>query len=235
MRLTKFVLACAALAPLFAPPSAAAQIVGYPPEQSPFRDLEYRHDFTLFGGYFRAGKDPAGAAPRSAPMAGFRYEAAVGGPAALFGRFSYVMSERMVIDPTLPEAAREQGLRTWPLYVADVGVALNITGRKSYRRLVPIVTLGFGFASDASRTANEDPFRFGTTFALTYGLGLRVVPPGRWQVRLGLENFSYRLSYPSQYYTAASDGTSVVEAGQARSFWTTNTTLTLGGSLQFFR
>ena len=48
-------------------PAGAQKVdVGYSPPKSPFRDLEYHQELTLFGGYFGAAKDPAGAAPKSA-------------------------------------------------------------------------------------------------------------------------------------------------------------------------
>jgi hypothetical protein len=73
-------------------PALAQVDVGYPPPRSPFRDLEFRHELTLFGGYYIAPKDPAGAAPRSAPMEGLRYELVVGGPAQLVLRLARVYS-----------------------------------------------------------------------------------------------------------------------------------------------
>jgi len=213
----------------------SGQDVGYPPERSPFRDIEYRQELTLFGGWFLAGRDPAGVAPRSGPTLGLRYEANVGGPVALFGRASMVLSERRVVDPLEPEATRELGMQSWPLYIADFGIALNLTGQKSYRRLVPVVNVGFGFASDFDRSVEQDPFRFGTTFALAYGAGLRVVPGGRFQWRLSVDNYLYKLDYPAAYYALPGAEPGVVEPEQKQSFWKNNTTFTLGGSILFFR
>lgn len=235
MRIRWLYLAAAAFSPALVVGPASAQQVGYPPERSPFRDLEYRQELTLSGGQFSAAKDPAGVAPRSGPTIGVRYEANVGGPLNLFARLSHVRSERMVVDPEAPAATRELGVRSWPVYIADFGIGLNLTGRKSYRRVVPVVNLGFGLASDAGRKADEDPFTLGTAFSLTYGLGLKVVPGGRFQLRLGLDRHAYRIRYPTAYYTPAEDATSVVDQGQARGFWKHNTALTVGGSVLFLR
>lgn len=225
----------AAIVALTFAPRAWAQEVGYPPTRSPFRDLEYRHELTLFGGYYAAGKDPAGVAPRSGPLFGVRYNANVGGPVALFLRASYVASERRVVDPEQPAASRDLGVRSWPLYITDFGLSLNVTGQKSYRRMVPVVSAGIGFAADGNRSVPEDPFRFGTAFTLTYGAALRFVPGGRFQIRLGADAYLYRLRYPSGYYVPASDTTAVVGPSQARSFWKNNAALTIGASYLFFR
>jgi hypothetical protein len=227
---------CAALLTAFVlVRSTSAQEVGYPPTRSPFRDLEYRHELTLFGGYYAAGKDPAGVAPRSGPMLGVRYDANIGGPVSLFLRASYVASERKTVDPTQPAASRDLGVKSWPLYFTDFGLSLNVTGQKSYRRMVPVVSVGIGFAGDGNRSVPEDPFRFGTVFALTYGAGLRFVPGGRFQIRLGADGYLYRLRYPSGYYVPASDTTAVVGPSQARNFWKNNAALTIGASYLFFR
>lgn len=218
------------------PATAAAQeVVGNLPEQSPFRDLEFRQEITLFGGYYVAGRDPAGVVPRSGPMAGIRYEANVGGPIALFVRASTVRSERRVIDPREPESSRDLGMQSWPLYLIDAGLGLNLTGQRSWRRLVPALNAGFGFAFDANKSVEEDPFRFGTPFALVYGGSIRYVPGGRFQLRFAMDNYLYRLTYPTSYYVEPEGGAAVLPASQKRAFWKNNTAFTIGGSLFVFR
>src|SRR6478672_4599036 len=66
------VFSFAALALLVAFPLRAQ--VGHDPESSPYRDLEYRQEFTPYGGYARARVDAAGVTPQSAAIAGLRYE-----------------------------------------------------------------------------------------------------------------------------------------------------------------
>jgi hypothetical protein len=127
-------------------PAAAQVDVGYPPPRSPFRDLEYRHELTLFGGYYMAAKDPAGAAPTSAPMEGLRYELVVGGPAQLVFRLARVNSERNVINPLEPRATRNLGVQSWPIYLTDLGFSLNLTGQRSWHGVVPVISGGIGLA-----------------------------------------------------------------------------------------
>lgn len=225
------VFVCAALG---VPASGSAQQVGYPPDRSPFRDLEYRHELTLFGGLFGAGKDPAGVAPQGGPMAGLRYELRVGGPAQLMVRAAYIQSERNALDPSEPEATRDLGVHSAPLYLVDAGISLNLTGQKSWRRLVPTVNAGIGVVA-GNQDVENDPYRFGTPFAITYGAGLRYVPGGRFAMRLGVDAYSYRLKYPADYYATTSDGTAVIDARQSTNFWKNNVALTIGASYLFFR
>ena len=216
--------------------SAAAQVdVGYPPPKSPYRDLEFKQEATAFGGYFLAAKDPAGVAPRSGPMMGVRYEVTVGGPAQLVARLARVNSERRVIDPSLPKATRDLGIQTWPIYLADVGMSLNLTGQRSWHGVVPIIYTGVGLASDLDKQHDDDPFNLGTTFALSLAGGLRIVPGGRFQLRADAGTYIYQIKYPTAYYGLTSDNTTVLDTKQAKNFWKRNFGFTLGASYLLFR
>lgn len=209
--------------------------VGYPTSRSPFRDLQYRQELTLFGGYLKAGTEPAGVAPQAGPMIGGRYEIAVGGPAQLYARVSRVFSERRGVDPTQPAASRSLGVVKTPLYLADLGVSVNLTGQRSFHHVVPVVTLGAGVASTLNSKIEKDPFKLGTTFAFSFGGGLRIVPGDRVQIRVDAGTHMYQIRYPTAYYTAASDKTSVLPAGQAKNLWKSNPSVTAGLSYLFFR
>ncbi|HEY6088836.1 MAG TPA: hypothetical protein VD771_03510 [Gemmatimonadaceae bacterium] len=221
-----------ALALVFVAATGQAQ-VGHLPENSPYRDLETRHELTFFGGYYSAGQDPVAVGPRSGPMFGLRYELHVGGPAFLMARWSHVNSERFPIDPTLPPATRQLGKKTVALNLFDVNLALNLTGQKSFHHIVPIVNLGAGVASCACEVA-PDPYTFGTPFAFSFGGGLRYVPGGRFQLRVDINDYLYQLKYPTAYYINPGGG-AAASAGQARSFWKNNRALTVGASYLFFR
>ena len=189
----------------------------------------------MFGGYFMAAKDPAGVAPRSGPMFGVRYEVAVGGPIALVAKVAGVSSERRVIDPTKSVATRELGVESWPIYIADVGMSVNLTGQRSFHGVVPVIYTGVGLASDLDKKREEDPFHLGTTFAFSLAGGLRVVPGGRFQMRADVGTYIYQLKYPTAYYGIASDNTTVLPSTQAKNFWKRNLGLTLGASYLLFR
>lgn len=227
------VLAALALPALAVP--AGAQ-VGSLPENSPFKDLEYRQEVTAFTGWFVASKDPAGVAPRSGPMVGARYDVRIGGPAQFSARLATAFSERRVIDPARSGAARELGIREQPLYIGDVGIAVNLTGQKSWRALVPYTQLGVGIASDF-QGRDVGGYRFGTTFAFNFGGGLRWVPGNRFQVRADVADWLYQIQYPNTYYvpTTAQGDDAVLRERDAKSVWKHNVALTIGGSYLFFR
>ena len=224
-----------AVATLLAGASTAGAQVGYEPERSPFRDLEYRQELTGFVGWFNAGKDVAGVAPQSGPITGARYEVRVGGPAQFTVRAARVASERRVLDPSKPEAERLVGEESWPLYLADLSLSLNLTGQKSWNRLVPVINGGAGIVSDFKSGSDVGGFRFGTQFAFSFGAGVRYVPGGRFQARVDLSDHLYQVEYPESYRLPASDDTSVLRNTQALRNWKHNVALTVGASYLFFR
>lgn len=214
---------------------AAGAQVGYPPERSPYRDVEFRQELTLLTGYYSASTDPAEVAPRSGPLLGLRYDVRVGGPASLTVRAARVFSERNVINPALAGDARALGVESWPLYLSDVGITLALTGQKSLYRLVPVLTAGAGVASDF-RKADVGGFRIGTAFALNLGAGVRWVPGGPFQLRADVTDYLYQISYPGTYFSApVGGGEPVLGGSQGRSVWKHNAAITVGASYLFFR
>jgi hypothetical protein len=214
--------------------TASAQ-VGHLPENSPFRDLETRQEFTVFGGTYSAGKEPLGVAPGDGPMFGIRYQVHVGGPAFLTARWSHINTDRIAIDPTKNGAARQLGKHDVSVDLFDVNLALNLTGEKSFHHIVPVINLGAGVGT-CGCTVDPDPYSFGTPFAFSFGGGLRFVPGGRFQLTLDWNDYLYQLKYPAQYFlTPTTGGTAVITDDRAKSFWKSNRALTLGASLLFFR
>lgn len=220
-------LACAA--------TAGAQDVGYTPETSPFRDLPYRQEVSVFGGYFVAGRDPAGVAPQSGPMAGARYEVRIGGPAQFYARTAVAFTERNVVNPRLGPGARALGTESVTLALADVGISLNLTGQRSWRGIVPVIAGGAGVATDFA-SPDVGGYRLGTPFAITLGAGVRWTSGGRWQARADVTDYLYQVRYPPLYFQAPASGVDPVLPATARqNVWKHNAALTLGVSYLFFR
>ena len=212
---------------------ATAQ-VGHDPERSPYRDLEHKQELTWLFGYLRARHDPAGVAPRSAAVTGVRYELNLVGPLGLSVDAVRSFSNRTVLDPARPRATREVGTQSAPVYAADLALALDLTGRKSWHNLVPQVRAGLGVVTSRAKD-DSSGYSFGTPFAFTFGGGLKFVPGGRLQLRADITDRVFKLSYPDSYYRNASDNTSVLTDPTPRSFYTHHTALTVGVSYLFGR
>ena len=224
------VMACAAAAP-----STAGAQIGYPPRRSPYVDLEHTQEITALFGYYNGGGDPAGVAPGSGPMTGIHYSWRVGGPAHLTSDLAYIQSKRRVLDPSKPLATRDLGESDWPLYAANVGLALGLTGAKSWHHIVPEVQGGVGFISDMKGKADVGGFKFGTRFALSWGAGVRYVPGGRFQLRADVHNRLYTIAYPDAYFRSTTASGPPVLTDASKSGWKNNPALTIGVSYLFSR
>lgn len=218
----------------------AAQ-VGYAPAESPYHDVPWRQGLTLEAGWYNAAIDPAGVAPRSAPMYGLRYDLQLAGPAQLTVRSAATTSKRHLLDPRQPKATRFLGEVDAPLLLTDVGITLNLTGQRSWHRLVPFVQFGAGVASELKPASDVGNYKFGgtsgTTFALSFGGGARYVPGGRlnrWEIRGDVTDYLFAIKYPGSYISTVTTP-SVLKPDASASSWRHNAGLTLGLTYRFLR
>lgn len=214
--------------------TAGAQ-VGYPPSQSPFLEVEARHELTAFGGYFSAKRDPAAVAPKGGAMGGLMYEWRAQGPLHLGMSFMTVSSSRTVLDPSKPVATREVGTKSQQLYGGDAFLSLALTGERSWHRLVPMVGAGLGLITNGEG-ADVGGFRLGTRFAFPWSAGVRLVSGGSFELRADIKDWMYTIKYPQAYYVSTTAGEpAIVPANVPTSRWTNNFAMTVGGSFTFKR
>lgn len=214
---------------------ATAQDVGYLPTNSPYRDLDHRQELTAFAGYYNAATDPAGVAPTSGPMAGVRYEIRLGGPALFYASLAGARSDRTVLDPSKAPEERKLGVQDVNLLLADLGLAVNLTGQKSWHNLVPVVAAGLGIASDLT-TRDPGGFRLGTPFALSFGGGLKWISGDRIAMRADVTDHMFQIRYPNGYFQAPANGVpAILDLTAKQNVWTHNAALTLGVSYRFGR
>ncbi|MEO8335128.1 MAG: outer membrane beta-barrel protein [bacterium] len=220
-------------AALLSATSVQAQ-VGHEPARSPYADLEYSQELTLLGGYLRTRHDPADILPKSRPLFGLRYEATLTGPLAISVDLINGFGERNVIDPTKPATTRARGVQSNSVVEADVAAAMNLTGTRSWHKLVPQVRAGIGVIRSAAKD-DSSGYAFGTPFAFTFGGGVKYVPGGRFQLRADLTERVFKQTYPDSYYRLATDNTAVLPTTTSRSFYTHHAALTVGVSWLFAR
>jgi hypothetical protein len=230
---TKLLASIAAIAVWTGQAAAQGTQVGYPPATSPYVDLPFAQEFTFIGGQYFAQSDVARVGPQSGMITGVHYEWRAGGPAHITGEVAYISSDRRLINPLRSEPGRELGQAPRPLYTADVGLGMSLTGEKSWHRLVPEIGVGVGLISDLRAQPDSGGFLFGTRFAFNASAGLRYLVGGKWQIRADIKDRLYTISYPQTFFTAPTGGTAVVTSDQAKSYWLNNPALTLGLSYLF--
>ena len=208
--------------------------VGYEPAKSPYRDLPWKQSLTVFAGGFDTGRDEAGVGPQPGWLTGVRYDLRIGGPVSLVTRVSAGPTSRRVLLPLNPVASRHVGDQTSQLFAGDLGIAMNLTGQKSYHRLVPVLSGGVGMVSDFRGTPDASGYRFGTRFMFTWGFGIRYHREGRWSPRADFTNYVWQIQYPPDYRAKPSDGSRAVVTG-GKSPWLGNHLWSLGLAYHFFR
>jgi len=224
-----------ALVALVCAATTARAQVGYPPAQSPYLDLTYSQEITAIVGYYFSRADPAGVAPKSAALGGVHYEWRAGGPAHITAEIARIASSRTVLDPAKPLATRDLGEQSWPVWSADVGLGMSLTGARSWHNLVPEIKAGVGLMSDFKGTDVGD-FKYGTRFALIWGAALRYVPgSSRYQLRADLTNRLSSITYPDVYFRSAASGIPPILTGKDKSAWRNNPALSIGISYLFSR
>jgi hypothetical protein len=223
-----------ALLALAVPAASAAAQVGHLPEKSPYEDVDFRQELTLFGGDYQGAIGKAGVGPTGGPVIGVRYSIRLGGPVEASARLARVSTSRMVKDPSLVDEERNVGKQSFGLYLADVGFDLNLTGQKSYHHFVPVIGAGIGVVS-GSNSEDVGGFKIGTPFALNFRAALRYIPKGNISARLELADNMFQLSYPSAYFRSPviGSGTPILGLTAGDNQWTHHRMLTLGISYMF--
>ena len=233
--MSKILRAIALLSLVAGPSGLAAQVVvGHTPETSPYRDITASQRLTIFGGHFNVQKDEVGATPQSGTSIGLRYSIPVAGPADFYARFERVSSHREAFNPTKPAETRSLGTQNLGLYVADLGFDFNLTGRRTWHGLVPLLGFGLGITS-APTTTKDDPYDFGTQFSFSMEGGIRVNPTNSWEIRLNAKPTFYQNHYPTQYYATPTGGTPLLDKSTARSGFRHAIDYTAGLSFPLFR
>lgn len=180
-------------------PRLSAQ-VGHDPEHSPFQDVTTRQTITPFVSEFFGNRGRAGVGSQAGPAFGARFTTALSGPLELWATFAMIRSQRNVIDPSKPDSTRMSGPIDQKLVSADLGIALRLTGARSFHGLEPYVGVAFGVVAPTKTVTDPGGFSANSniTFVPTIGTRARI---GRL-VSLTLEardNF-IRYEWPSSYF-----------------------------------
>jgi opacity protein-like surface antigen len=211
---------------------------------SPFRWLTNTQGVGVFAGYLFTtptltlnAEEEAEFGPQSAPVVGVLYGGRLTGP--LDGQVSvaFAPSERRLFttafnaDSTLANPTETGETVSMPLLMADVGVRLNLTGRRTYRGLQPYVAAMGGVVATRDQDFDEeaeieadDRFEFGPSFALTLRAGTDWYPTERISVSVELSDRLWQLETPPGFQ---------VRRNAIGSEWKNNYGITIGGAYHF--
>ncbi len=225
-------LVCSVLA---GAPAALHAQVGHLPSESPFQDVKLGQNISISAGWMFMDRDPAGVAPKSAGFGQLRYDAAVGGPASLFARWTIMPSTRALLAPGAIVPERITHNPSVVTHIIDGGIDLSLTGNKTWHHIVPSLAGGIGVVSDFA-SPDSGNYQFGNKFVFSYGFVVRYMHPKGLRVRLEASSYLWQYDYPDSYYLQAPDGSAIIVRGVGgTSAWTDNWALSGGVSIPIFR
>ena len=206
----------------------AAQ-VGHEPSHSPYHDVRRGGVAVLAFGYLGGSRGSVGVGLSDGKTAGIRYEVPFGAVGASLG-LAYGRTTRFVVDPTKDSLSPQRKTGPFPndVVLADVGLQLVLTGRKTWRGFAPYVGGGFGVAISGTSPRDSSGYRFGSKFTIAPNAGLRWYPARRLSVRGDFRLVLWKLNYPVSYKQPASDGSRVLPLTASFTDWTAHPWATIG-------
>ncbi len=181
-------------------PAVLAGQVGHAPESSPYKDLRAKHVLSLSAGYLGGSAGAAGVGPTDGPLFGARLDLLLGGPAEVFFGLDVADLSRLVLDPTKGAASRVKGTFNQSVIIGEAGLAMRLTGQKTWNGLVPYFGLGLGVAFGSGVAQDSSTFEFGTKFHVDPRLGIRWFPTDRINFRFEFRDVVWRLRYPALFF-----------------------------------
>jgi len=202
--------------------------VGYDPGHSPYHDIPRGAVWALSVGHLGGSRGDLGVGPADGLTGGLRYEVQFGAVGASLG-VAYARTSRFVQDYTKDSTTRKTGPFDDRVVLADAGLQLVLTGRKSWRRFAPFIGGALGVAIASRLAQDTSGYQFGTKITLAPNAGVRWYPARRISVRGDLRLVLWKLHYPLSYkVTNKFDGSSVLPATASLDQWTAHPLATIG-------
>lgn len=218
------------------PSAVRAQQVGVAPEHSPFADILTHESITFFAGRFAGNANDAGTGARPGLMAGARLQVRLSSALDAWVTVGEVWTSRLRIDAG-GDTAKVLGNLNVKLLAADIDLALNLTGDKTWHGLAPYVALGAGIAWPSTKVVDPGGYELGTDFTLVPTLGTRYFLSRNLSLRFEARDYYYRYSFPLFYfdrpYTPHTNGDPVLPANGPDRVWYNNVTFWVGVSYGF--
>ena len=220
-------LACAVVLLTVYPSNRLTAQVGYEPGHSPYRDIPRGGVTLLTFGYLGGGRGSVGVGLSSGASGGLRYETVLGGAIGVSFGLAYAQTTRFVVDPYKDTLSRKSGPYDNAVVLADAGLQLVLTGKKTWRGFAPYLGGALGLAVGGRSPRDTSGYDFGTKFAVMPEAGIRWYPVRRVSVRVDFRAVGWKVTYPATYKYPYNQ-TPVLEPTAPLSEWTWHPWVTLG-------
>jgi hypothetical protein len=202
--------------------------VGHDPAHSPYGDVRRGGVAVVTFGYLGGGRGSVGVGLSNGVTGGIRYEPQLGAIGASLG-LAYGRTTSFVADPTKDSLSRKSGPFDNTVVLADAGLQLVLTGRKTWHGFAPYVGGALGVAVGSTVARDTSGYQFGTKITLAPNAGLRWYPARRLSVRGDFRLLLWKLKYPVSYKVPnAIDGGRVLPVTAALDEWTAHPWATIG-------
>jgi hypothetical protein len=211
---------------------------------SPYQYLTKKQSVEITAGYLFT--DPtvhvndtltAAFGPQSAPLVSMAYSLRVSEAVSLRAEVGYAPSKRSVYradvtsDTTTVSPVRTSTKVDIPLYVADAGLRLNLTGARTWHGMAPWAGAGAGLvgwikgtSADEASVPVTERFQFGPAFALALRAGNDWYPTQRLSVGVHASDYLWKVKVPRGFQSGSKAVTSE---------WTHNFGVTAGAAVHF--
>lgn len=210
--------------------TAAAQRI-----DTPYRFFSETQAAGVAVSYIATDKGSIGLGPEAGVAFGGRYHIRLSGPFFIEAEAFYLPTTRAVLDTAVVDSAfRQVGEADLGILTATASLRFNLTGQRTWNRVLPFIIAGIGVAIEVKddELADEDVpgesrFDFGTAFAGQVGAGIELKPAGPLAIRIDGRALFWQLDTPQGLLT--------VDVGRAlpTDEWTTNLAASIGISLYF--
>ena len=204
----------------------AAQ-VGHEPGQSPYHDVRRGGVGVLTFGYLGGSRGSVDVGLSDGKTGGIRYEVLFGAIGASLG-LAYGRTNRYVVNPFRDTLSRKTGPSNNDVVLADAGLQLVLTGRKTWHGFAPYLGGSIGVALGGGSPRDTSGYDFGSKFTFAPEAGVRWYPRRRVTVRADFRAVAWKLTYPISYKVPASDGTRVLPRDASLDEWTWHPWVTIG-------
>ena len=202
--------------------------VGYDPGHSPYRDVRRGSAIMATFGYLGGSRGSVGVGLSNGPIGGIRYEPQFGAVGASLG-IAYGQTTSFVVDPTKDSVTRKSGPFDNTVVVADAGLQLVLTGRKTWRGFAPYLGGALGVAVGSTVKRDTSGYQFGTKITLAPNAGVRWYPARRVSLRADFRLLLWKLKYPVSYKVPNTiDGSRVLSSTAPLDEWTAHPWVTIG-------
>lgn len=186
-------------------PTAGADI------DSPYRWVDGSVRVAPFVGLMDTGRGNLKLGPRNAPIVGARGRARLTAPISLEATLGFVDAERAVVDPRLPGGPAPVDSLVQRLVVAEGGLQISFTGRRTWHRLQPYAVFGGGMVigvdepsspllPDAEADTADFRFEMGVTPAALAGLGTELIVSDRIGIGLEVRDHLWKMTTPDGFF-----------------------------------